>query len=204
MAHFTFDADEHVYDLTGVGPVPSVTQILEAAGMAPDFSFLDPWYRERGKAVHRAMALELMGDLDWGSLDGRILPFIIHGRDWLDAVRATPLVVEHRWVHRTLGYGGTMDLFAESTLGPLLIDWKTNYYDPAHDVQVAGGYEPLLLESAEEGAVAVAPGDVRKARMATVTLGTEMPKAHWITRDNHPEIFQAALAVVTWRRNHRR
>ena len=204
MAHFTFEEDDHVYALAGGAAVPSVTQVLEATGLAPDLSFLDPWYRERGKAVHQAMALELVGDLDWDSLDERIRPFVQHGRDWLDAVGATPLIVEHRWVHRILGYGGTMDLYAESKLGPLLIDWKTNYYDPAHDVQVAGGYLPLLLEAAEEGAVAAAPGDVRKARMATVTLGTEMPKPHWTSRENHAELFQAALAVLTWRRNHRR
>jgi len=206
MPHFKFDKDQHVYGIEP-GPawrtVPSVTQVLEATGISPDLSFLDPWYLERGRAIHEAMALELVGELDWRSLDDRIRPFIEHARDWLDVLQVTPLVVEHRWVHRIHEYGGTLDLFAESKLGPILIDWKTVIMDASYDIQVAGGYEPLLLEAAEEGAVAVAPGDVRAARIAVVTLGTAMPKAHWISRDSQPEIFRAALAVHQWRNQHR-
>lgn len=210
MAHFVFDEATHVYAMMpGSRQVPSVTQVLETTGMAPDLSFLDAYYRERGRAIHTAMALELMGTLDDATLDERIVPFIERGRRWLEQLEVTPLVVEHRWVHTILEYGGTLDLFCESKIGPLLIDWKSTMFDPAYEIQVAGGYEPLLIEAAENGAVGIAPGDVKAARMAVVTLGTEMPKMHWCGRQNkagilNRDLFRAALTVVKWRQSQRR
>ena len=206
MSHFTFDAERHIYSVshgqTSKGHhkrVPSVTQVLDVAGMSPDFSHLDPWYMERGRAIHTAMALELLGELDESSLDERIVRFIEAGRRWLDVMNAEPLVVEHRWVHRVNQYGGTLDLFCDSKVGPLLIDWKATQFDESYAVQVAGGYEPLLLEAAEENAVPIEPSIVRGARCAVVTLGTEMPKTHWIKRGTNRRTFEAALAVVEWR-----
>lgn len=210
MAHFIFDSASHSYVLMpGSRRVPSVTQVLEATGIAPDFSFLDPYYRERGRAIHTAMSLELLGRLDDSTLDDRVRPFIEHGRAWLEALEVTPLVVEHRWCHTVLEYGGTLDLFCESKLGPLLVDWKSTFHDPAYEIQVAGGYAPLLLEAAEQGAVPIAPGDVSKARMAVVTLDTVMPKMHWCSREHrggilNTELFRAALAVVKWRQSNKR
>ena len=194
MAHFSFDEATHVYALMpGSRHVPSVTQVLEHTGMAPDLSFLDAYYRERGRAIHIAMALELMGTLDEATLDERIVPFIERGRRWLDQLDVTPLVVEYPWVHTVLEYGGTLDLFCESKIGLLLIDWKSTLMDPAYQIQVAGGYEPLLIDAAEHGAVGIAPGDVKAARMAVVTLGTEMPKMHWCGRQNSAGILNRDL-----------
>jgi len=210
MAHFLFDEAAHRYVMMpGSRHVESVTQVLDAVGMSPDFSHLDPYYRERGHAIHKAMSLELLGKLDDSTLDPRIVPFVERGRRWLDALEVTPLVVEHRWCHTVLEYGGTLDLFCESKLGLLFVDWKATMNDPAYEVQVAGGYEPLLIEAAEQGAVPIAPGDVRAARIAVVTLGTEMPKMHWCSRQNpagilNAELFRNALAVVKWRAAHRR
>lgn len=208
MAHFTFDEPTHVYAV-GSRAVPSVTQVLEAVGMAPDLSHLPEYYRGRGQAIHRAMALQLLGTLDWSTLDERILSFVEHGAEFIETVGAKPLVVEHRWVHTALEYGGTLDLFCDSKLGPLLIDWKSTFTDPAYDVQVAGGYAPLLEEAAEHGAVAVEPEMVRAARMAVVTLKNTMPKPHWIERHDasgiaHAATFQAALDVARWQLNNRR
>lgn len=210
MAHFIFDSASHRYALMpGSRHVPSVTQVLELVGIAPDFSYLDPYYRERGRAIHTAMSLELLGRLDESTLDPRIVPFVERGRRWLEALEVTPLVVEHRWCHTVLEYGGTLDLFCESKLGPLLIDWKATQHDPAYEIQVAGGYAPLLLEAAEHGAVPIAPGDLHRARMAVVTLGTEMPKMHWCGREHrggilNTELFRAALTVAKWRQTNRR
>lgn len=210
MAHFLFDEATHVYSMMpGSRHVPSVTQVLETTGMAPDLSFLDPYYRERGRAIHTAMALELMGKLDESTLDERIVPFIERGRRWLEQLEVTPLVVEHRWCHTVLEYGGTLDLFCDSKVGLLFIDWKSTMFDPAYEIQLAGGYEPLLIEAAEHGAVGIAPGDVIKARMAVVTLGTEMPKMHWCSRQNkagilNRDLFRAALTVAKWRQSQRR
>lgn len=205
MSHFIYSDEEHRYAIMpGSRRVPSVTQVLEHVGMSPDFSFLDGYYLERGRAIHSALALELQGRLDWDSLDDRVRPFVERGCNWLDAIDAKPLVVEFRWVHRTLEYGGTLDVFADSKLGPILVDWKAVIFDRCYEVQVAGGYEPMLIDGAAAGAVPVEPEVVREARIAVVTLGNEMPKAHWVPRADHAAVFQAALAVSQWRTAHKR
>lgn len=209
MAHFLFDDDAHRYVLMpGSRCVPSVTQVLEGVGMAPDLSHLPEYYRGRGQAIHTAMALHLVGRLDWSTVDDRVLPFVENGARWLDLVGAEPLVVEHRWVHTVHEYGGTLDLFANTKLGHMLIDWKSTMHDPAYEVQVAGGYAPLILEAAEQGAVNLEPEMVREARMAVVTLKTEVPKVHWCPRHraglSNAELFRQALTVAKWRQSHRR
>ncbi|MCP4871607.1 MAG: hypothetical protein GY898_23100 [Proteobacteria bacterium] len=207
MAHFQFDEANHVYAL-GSRHVPSVTQVLEGTGMAPDLSHLPDFYRRRGSAIHKALALHLVGKLEQASLDERIRPFVEAGQAWLELVEARPKVVEHRWVHSVLEYGGTLDLFAETKLGPLFVDWKATMMDEAYEVQVAGGYQPLLLEAAEQGAVAVDPEAVTEARMAVVTLKGRA-KPHFIPKHNNAgvaqtDVFRAALTVAKWRQAHRR
>lgn len=203
MSDFTFDEATHTYRVDG-RRILSVTQVLDIAGMSPDFSHLDPWYMERGRAIHSAMALELLGELDDDTLDPRIVRFVEAGRRWLELVEAVPQAVEFRGAHRVLEYAGTLDLFCQSKLGPLLIDWKSTMFDESYAVQVAGGYEPLLLEAAQDGAVGVDPLEVRAARCAVVTLGTDMPKTHWIKRGKNRATFEAALTVVQWRNRFRR
>lgn len=208
MAHFTFDEAAHRYAVGSVH-VPSVTQVLEGTGMAPDLSHLPEYYRHRGRAIHTAMALHLAGRLDESTLDERIVPFIDHGRAWLDAIEAQPLVIEHRWVHTALLYGGTLDLFCDSKIGLLLVDWKSTFHDPAYDVQVAGGYAPLLLEAAEHGAVPIEPAQVMEARLAVVTLKQPMGKMHECGRHGrggvaHSETFRHALEIMRWRNEHGR
>ncbi len=208
MAHFQFNEETHVYALPGSRHVPSVTQVLEGTGMAPDFSFLPDYYLHRGQAIHKAMALHLVGRLEEASLDERIRPFVEAGQEWLELVEARPIVIEHRWVHTVLEYGGTLDLFAHTRLGPLLVDWKTSIMDEAYEVQVAGGYAPLLQEAVEQGAINAAPELVAEARMAVVTLKGRA-KPHFIPAHNNAgiaqtAIFQAALTVAKWRQAHRR
>jgi hypothetical protein len=205
MAHFVFDPVAHVYAIEpGPRVVPSVTQVLEDVRMSPDYDHLPRFYMERGSAIHQAVGLELLGRLDWSSLDDRIVPFVERARTFIEMLEITPLVVEFRWVCKIHEYGGTLDLFCESKLGPLLIDWKSTTHDVSYEIQVAGGYAPLLEQAAEEGAVPVAPGDVKKARQAVVTLGTDVPKPHWIKKENQVEVFRAALAVSKWRTANRR
>ncbi|KKN56862.1 hypothetical protein LCGC14_0567870 [marine sediment metagenome] len=208
MAHFQFDEGTHTYALPGSRHVPSVTQVLEGTGMAPDFSFLPDYYLHRGQAIHKAMALHLLGTLEQETLDERIRPFVEAGQEWLELVEARPIVIEHRWVHTVLEYGGTLDLFADTKLGHLIVDWKASIMDEAYEVQVAGGYAPLLLEAAEHGAINAEPELVAAARMAVVTLKGRA-KPHFVPAHNNAglaqtAVFRAALTVAKWRQAHRR
>jgi len=58
MDSLVFEAKTHIYTLQPSGQViPSVTQIIEAR------YFCDPWYAEKGKAIHRMVELYLNDDL---------------------------------------------------------------------------------------------------------------------------------------------
>jgi len=58
------------------GLFPSVTEILQAVGLAPDLSMVKPevlaWASARGTALHRAIELHAKGTLDANSLHEEI------------------------------------------------------------------------------------------------------------------------------------
>ena len=57
----TYEDATHEYRLDGKR-VPSVTQVLECAGIIPKYDG-DPWYGERGAAVHRACEMLDKGEM---------------------------------------------------------------------------------------------------------------------------------------------
>jgi len=84
MDFIHFEESTHTYRLGGPNGVvvPSVTQIMKAAGIIDD-SFYNDTGRFRGSAVHRATQLldesDLSpdeGSLDWESLDPELLPYV--------------------------------------------------------------------------------------------------------------------------------
>jgi hypothetical protein len=73
-AQLRFDPDKHQYFL-GDKRLPGVTSILQKVGLSKDFTGIDPFYAERGKAVHLAIQYALEGRLDEASLDPVIVPY---------------------------------------------------------------------------------------------------------------------------------
>ena len=65
----SFDPVAHVYRINGGPAVPSVTELLEAAGISPDYSKVNPAVlqhaRRRGLHVDLACDLDDADDLDW-------------------------------------------------------------------------------------------------------------------------------------------
>jgi hypothetical protein len=78
MARFEFDSKTHQYIVDGC-PVPSVTQVLKAAGLI-DYAGIPQavldYAAERGTAVHLATQLYDENDLDRDSLDPLIAPYL--------------------------------------------------------------------------------------------------------------------------------
>jgi hypothetical protein len=64
----------HEYTVDGQR-FPGVTEILAATGLVRYFN-ADPWFLERGTAIHSATAMIDNGTLDWGSVDSRITGFL--------------------------------------------------------------------------------------------------------------------------------
>jgi hypothetical protein len=115
----TFDPLHHVYTIDGQ-PVPSVTQVLSA--MVPQWQPDDPWYMERGTAVHAAGALIAYDDL--GEFDPVIAPQVEACRLFYKDFRPVVRHVEEPVYSKLYRFAGTLDLGADITGKPTLIDWK--------------------------------------------------------------------------------
>lgn len=202
---FEFDAEKHEYRVDGV-IYPSVTQILSGLGMLPDYSKLDPFYRERGTAVHACIKMHLQGDeIDWDfemseEVKPRFERFL-----WLEEEYGLfPAMIEVPMYSSTFGYAGTPDLYSWSTKlnRSLIVDYKGDAREPGHDLQIEG-YSQLLWEAGDRVQV---NGDIRAVAFSCpafiVTLGGTGPRpgVHPIDRSlNNRELFLAAAAVYNWR-----
>lgn len=74
--------------------------------MPPD---LDPWYLERGQAVHAATVLIDNGTLDWDGLDERLKPFCDAYRVFIETARPIVEASELVVVHHSYSYGARLD-----------------------------------------------------------------------------------------------
>lgn len=123
----TFDADAHRYRFDGT-PMPGVTSIIAAAGLAPSQWFTDS-ARTEGSYLHDAIALDHEGALDDATLDPLLRPYV-DGWRWLKReLHLFPLLWEFGVCDPHAGYAGTLDLVAvlAPPTGPIeywLIDLK--------------------------------------------------------------------------------
>jgi len=108
----TFEEETHTFTANGK-VVPSVTTVLKKAGMTPDYSFVDPWYAQRGTYIHRATELWENGVLDEDTVDPLIAGYV-------DAYKACrrdfPVMVmaqEVRLWHPVHLYAGIIDMVIE-------------------------------------------------------------------------------------------
>jgi hypothetical protein len=62
MCELTFEPIKHTYKLGDITLI-SVTQLLTATGVAPDFSFISPYYADRGRRLHEAIEMYVKADL---------------------------------------------------------------------------------------------------------------------------------------------
>lgn len=121
------------------GLYPSVTEILQAVGLAPDLSMVKPdilaWAQARGTALHKAIELHTKGTLDLESLHPEIVGALKAYLDFVHDSGHEAHASELELVHPTWGFMGHPDRVG--TLAKLtdlvLIDWKmtasfsTNY-----------------------------------------------------------------------------
>jgi len=105
----SFDEATHTYTESGQ-VIPSVTQILSTEGLVSYFN-TDPWYMERGTAIHKACEYFDKGTLDWDSLDPAILGFV---KAYVLFMVSSGLLfshIEEPLYHPIYHYAGTPDRF---------------------------------------------------------------------------------------------
>lgn len=129
-----FDEANHLYTVDGVLR-PGITDILKKSGISKDYDGVDPFYRDRGTAVHLAIKFFLKGTLDESTLDPVCAPYLEGFKKWWSTVEDLPLQASEKALYSPrLGFCGTLDL----VIGDVILDMKCSKDpDPASEVQGA-------------------------------------------------------------------
>lgn len=140
-----FDEEKHVYRVGGK-KVPAVSDILKSIGISKDFTMVDPFYRDRGIAVHKAIEFYLEGDLDESQLDSVCVPYIDGFKKWWgERPYNMGLSKELRLYSQKYNFAGTLDLVLWDD--GKIVDYKCSKSpDPASELQGVL-YQQLVLEN---------------------------------------------------------
>lgn len=186
----SFDESKHEYRWKGK-VVPSVTQVLKPLSdysMVPDEVLNRK--RDIGVAVHKAIELDLAGDLDESSIDDIWAGYF---EGWKKFKAESGFIVtksEQKGYSEKYGYAGTLDLLGElPKTGPALIDTKTcAVLMPSVGPQTAAYAEIAKQPRINRYALQLSPEGL-------YSLAPCQDKADWA-------IFQAALTLHKWRNKH--
>lgn len=135
---------------------PRVTEIIRAVGLGKDFTGIDPFYRDRGTAVHKCIELYLAGNLDESSIDPNCQPYFDGFLKWWAEYKTDTFTSELHLENDD--YQGTLDLVTGIDDCQQIWDFKcSKSHDRVAEVQGAG-YKNLL-ETGEPFRIVQLPGD---------------------------------------------
>lgn len=148
MPEIIFKEETHTYFVDGIKR-PCVSEIVKP--LSVDYSMIQKntlnHKRDLGKAFHHAIHLFLLDDLDWDTLDERLVePMKGFKEFWTDdefknkeMPKIKEMHIEEKMYHPKLNYCGTPDLI----LLDKIYDWKFREYDLVSDPLRMAGYELL-------------------------------------------------------------
>ena len=131
----TFDNSEHRYFIGG-SPIPSVTQVLRATGILPDYRMVKrevlEQKRQLGTALHECLHFLQEGDLDESTIDEEVRPRLDAYQQFVADHDFKPLECELRmWVTLNgMVYGGCPDVTGMIKAEPWVIDFKSTSGSP--------------------------------------------------------------------------
>lgn len=183
---FRFDPEGHKY-FFGKKPIPAVSDILAKVGLSRDYKGVDPFYRDRGIACHKAIELYLQGNLDPTSMDPAIsAQFEAFLEYWDRHLGEEILVLEKPFFDRDQRYGGTPDLITNRAI----YDWKCSKdHDRVADLQ-GQAYKSLVLQCSPLAAPAM--------RFIVVELHDDGTAAEFDYGSNIDE-WPSVMALYNWR-----
>ena len=186
MPDLIYTDHDHTYRINGA-ILPSVTHILEATGLSPVYTG-DPWYGERGTAVHAATWMDDQGILDESTVDPRIVGYVEAWRRFRRESGFVPIGGETPLHHPLYRYAGTPDRWDAS----LLIDIKTSKEAPWHVLQRAA-YRELLKKAG-----------VKLRRDCCVYLSADgrYTTSKESSTPYEINVFLSAVTVYRWRERH--
>lgn len=142
-----FNSSDHTYYKNG-HVLPSVTQILQALGISPDYSKADQEYLNycaaKGTAAHEAIELLCKNELDESTLHPDVKPYVESFKKWFMTKEADGIKFEGSEIRLDNGvYAGTVDAIWIKGGLKHVVEYKTSsVIVPSYHVQV-GGYMKL-------------------------------------------------------------
>lgn len=140
----TLTAD-HKYlmqDGTGTREIPSVSSILQAAGLC-DLTWVSQYALDRGSAIHDAILYDHEGTLDEDALDPVVKPYLEQFRTFM-AVSGAKIISAEQIVYDSFrNYAGKYDLLVTMNGSTWLIDVKTNTKPKHVECQLAAYYSAM-------------------------------------------------------------
>lgn len=190
---FQFDKVQHEYSESGI-VIPSVTQALCGVGIT-DYSMVPRAILEHkgeiGTEVHRACQFLDEGALDWDSLDGEVLDYVLAYEAFKRETGFTPRLNEFQTVATFNGmkFGMTLDREGDINGKPHVIELKTTaLIHPSWGIQTAA-YE-----------LGIGDGVVRQRAAVHLKPNGRFAVEAFSDR-NDRQVFLWALGVTWWKRN---
>jgi len=181
----TFNEKYHEYKKDGI-IIPSVTQLLQEAGIVPDMTFADPTL---GNAVHRATSLDDKGELD---PDYDCEPVMRRVEAWrvFKKLNKVDILVNEKPMYSKLGFCGTVDRIVDIKGKRGVIDIKTGKIRQKSTILQLLAYKRLAEEQGHkiEFMYEVYLGD----RGSYEIIFHKINDADW-------QIFLKILAIRNWR-----
>jgi hypothetical protein len=198
----TLEEAGHTYRLDGVA-VPSVTQVLEAAGLGVDYSAVAPSVlrhaRERGLHIDRCCDLYDENDLDWRSVHPEAQPYVEAWARFRQAEGYQPQASQPRLYHPDYGYAGTPD-----TVGMVGREWAvldrkaTTKLSVTYGCQLGGYAVPGLYVAEEAGEIAPVPWPTPARAVVWLKPDASYQVVPYQSADD-VAAFLGALALWRWR-----
>lgn len=192
----SFNPEGHIYFWNGK-EVPSVSSILKTIGITRDYERVDPFYRERGTYVHRAVEFHVKHTLDEESLDQEnVLPYVQAFKKFESEEGYCVTETEVPLYSETYGFAGTLDHISKFKdrrfLRKGICDIKvTEKSDKAADLQLCA-YAVLFHENF---------GQWPTFRMVLELHRDETAKP--IFYQTSPLIWKAVMELYTWKKTRR-
>lgn len=190
-----FDVEDHAYSVKGVR-LPSVTQI-----MGTQFPLNVPkerleFARQMGRAIHSATELYDRGDLDFDTVDPRVVPYL---EAWIKFLRETSckvVSVEERVMHPFLRYAGTLDRTVRMAgiASLCVLDLKRPVLGPRVGVQLAA-YAGAYNQGKARPDQVLRRFGIQLRADGNYRLHEYKDGADW-------SVFIAALTIHNWRQQH--
>ena len=140
-------SNDHIYtDGDGV-ILPSVTQVIDNAGLIKGMEFIDPYYSDRGTRIHDSIRDKYFLLMDIHPQDDE-LPFLENFDQWMDESGFKIIYCELIGEATVNGvrYAGKMDLVGtlDGQIG--IVDIKNGQAQKWHGAQL-NGYRPIATET---------------------------------------------------------